>query len=215
MSSPDDLLARNREWADRATEQNPTLFESLAEGQEPEYLWIGCSDSRVPANQIVDCSPGDLFVHRNVANVIDRTDLNGLSVLQYAVDVLQVDHIIICGHYRCGGVRAALETEPHGIVDHWLHPIKDAAQEYADELEGLDDQARWDRLCELNVEAQVRNVARTPIVQEAWDRGQRVSIHGWVYHVDNGRIHDLEVGMAYGDDVNPIYHVNAASVESV
>ena len=188
--------------------QHPQLFESLAEGQEPEYLWIGCSDSRVPANLIVDSSPGDFFVHRNVANIVDRTDLNSLSVLQYAVDVLQVDHIIVCGHYRCGGVRAALEAEPHALLDHWLHSIKDDAEEHAEELSTLDEEERWDRLCELNVAAQVQNVARTSIVQQAWARGQALAVHGWVYHLDDGHLQALDVHATGRDDVDPIYHVN-------
>lgn len=204
MSSLDTLLTRNRQWAERTTEKKPALFETLAEGQNPDYLWIGCSDSRVPATQVVDCSPGDIFVHRNVANVIDRTDLNGLSVLAYAVDVLQVDHVIVCGHYRCGGVKAALESEPHGFVDHWLSSIRDVAEKYADELTSLGEDDRWDRLCELNVEMQVHHVARTPILQQAWARGQSVTVHGWVYRVDNGRIHDLNVSIRGSDEVAPI-----------
>lgn len=207
MASPDDLLTQNRDWAERTADHHPDLFDTLADGQDPDYLWIGCSDSRIPANQIVDCAPGDLFVHRNIANVVDRTDLNGLSVLRYAVEVLKVDHIIICGHYRCGGVRAALDDEPHGLVDHWLHPIKDAAQEHAEELSALDEEDRWDRLCELNVEAQVDNIARTPIVQQAWEQGQSLAIHGWVYRVDNGHIEDLGVQVANAEAVDSIFHI--------
>lgn len=213
MPTPNDLLARNETWAERTDQEQPELFETLAEGQDPDYYWIGCADSRVPANQIVDCSPGELFVHRNIANVVGRTDLNGLSVLQYAVDVLQVDHIIVCGHYRCGGVRAALESESHGLVDHWLHSIKDVAEKHASELSSLDDQDRWDRLCELNVEGQVHNLARTPIVQQAWTRGQSLEIHGWVYDVGTGHINDLDVHVSDSTAVNSIFHVADSTAE--
>lgn len=211
MTSPEDLLKQNRAWAERVREQQPDLFEALSEGQAPDYLWISCSDSRVPANQIVDCDPGDLFVHRNIANRIDHDDLNGLSVLQYAVDVLQVPHVIICGHYQCGGVKAAMQHEDHGLIDNWLRPIKHLYARYADELEAIEDTGkRWDRLCELNVVDQVRSVACSTIAQKAWQRGQTLSIHGWIYGLAEGQIEDLEVTISSPDHVPAIYRVTAA-----
>ena len=169
---------------------NPRFFSDLLERQNPEYLWIGCSDSRVPANQVVDLAPGDVFVHRNVANVVVHTDLNCLSVLQYAVDILRVKHIIVCGHYGCGGVRASLEGARHGLVDNWLRHVVDVNEKHAAEIQSLPEADRLDRLCELNVIEQVMNVCQTTIVQDAWERGQPLQVHGWVYGLKDGIVRD-------------------------
>lgn len=193
MSSLDSLFEKNRRWAERITERDPQFFEQLAEQQAPEYLWIGCADSRVPANEIVGLRPGELFVHRNVANLIIQSDINALSVVQFAVDVLKIKHIMVVGHYGCGGVKAALEDERHGLVDNWLRPIRRLSQSNAMHLETLDPVARLDRLCELNVMAQVRNLAETTIVQDAWTRGQPLSLHGWIYSIRDGLLNDLGV----------------------
>lgn len=173
--------------------QSPELFDELAEGQSPNVLWIGCADSRVPATQIVDCEPGDLFVHRNVANLIDASDSNGMSVLQYAVASLGVDHVVVCGHYGCGGVRAALDEAGEGPLRDWLGSLRTLLDQHTDALENLDDAARWERSCELNVEAQVQAIAQTDPVQRAWAEGQDLAIHGWIYRLSDGRIRDLEV----------------------
>ena len=187
------LFERNREWADRMAREKPDFFSALVAQQSPEYLWIGCSDSRVPANEIVDLLPGELFVHRNVANVVVHTDLNCLSVLQYAVDVLRVEHVIVCGHYGCGGVRAAYEKSSHGLIDYWLRHVRDIHDDHA-QLIGLadGDVARVDRLCELNVIEQVRHVCQTTVVQDAWRRGQALSVSGWIYALQDGLLRDLE-----------------------
>jgi carbonic anhydrase len=192
MSSLTDLLARNRQWAAQVRARNPQFFTELSSLQAPRYLWIGCSDSRVPANEIVDLPPGALFVHRNVANVVVHTDLNCLSVLQYAVDVLKVDHVLVVGHYGCGGVHAAYQGKPLGLIDNWLRHVQDVAAKHASLLDRLpDDGTREDRLCELNVVEQVVHVARTTIVQDAWRRGQPLSLHGWIYKLHDGMIIDL------------------------
>jgi carbonic anhydrase len=167
------------------------LFANLAKGQSPDYLWIGCSDSRVPASQIVKSLPGELFVHRNIANVVAPADTSCLSVIQYAVDVLKVKHIIVCGHYECGGVKASMETHDHGFIENWLCHIKDVSHQHAGRLEGLEEEARFRRLCELNVEQQVKNACNTTVVQEAWSRGQTLSVHGWIYDVASGLLKDL------------------------
>jgi carbonic anhydrase len=186
------LLQRNREWADSVKTQTPDFFSSLSDQQAPRYLWIGCSDSRVPANQILGLAPGEIFVHRNVANIVVHTDLNCLSVLQYAVDVLKVQHILVCGHYGCGGVTAALRNQKLGLIDNWLRHIQDIRDRNADELEKLTDvAARVTRLCELNVLEQVSNVAQTTILQDAWDRGQQVSVHGVVYGLHDGVLRNI------------------------
>jgi len=190
----DDLKAKNRAWAQRMVSADADFFKRLERQQAPEYLWIGCSDSRVPANEIVDLEPGELFVHRNVANLAPPQDANYLSVLQFAVDVIKVRHIMVVGHYGCGGVAAAVDGERRGLVDHWLHPIREIYHEHRDALEAIVDQrARLDRLCELNVIRQVRNVATDVFVQEAWARGQDLCIHGWVYSLANGLLQDLNV----------------------
>ena len=193
----DDLKANNRAWAQRKVAADPGFFKRLEGQQAPEYLWIGCSDSRVPANEIVDLDPGELFVHRNVANLAPPQDANYLSVLQFAVDVLKVKHIMVVGHYGCGGVAAAGDGKRGGLVDHWLHPIREVHDAHREELEGLDEHARQDRLCELNVIHQVKNVASDIFVQEAWARGQSLCVHGWVYRLSNGLVNDL--GVTVGD----------------
>ena len=190
----EDLKDNNRNWSRRKTEVDPDFFRRLENQQSPEYLWIGCSDSRVPANEIVGLDPGELFVHRNVANLAPPQDANYLSVLQFAVDVIKVKHIMVVGHYGCGGVRAAVDGGRRGLVDHWLHPIREVYAANRDELEALDgEKDRWDRLCELNVIRQVQNVASDIFVQDAWARGQSVSVHGWCYRLSNGLINDLGV----------------------
>jgi carbonic anhydrase len=185
------LLENNRRWAEHVRAEHPAYFQSLANQQRPNYLWIGCSDSRVPANQITGLAPGQVFVHRNVANVVAETDFNVLAVIQYAVDVLQVRHIIVCGHYGCGGVTAALENFRHGMIDNWLSGIRALRRDHAAELDGLDAAAAADRLCELNVLAQARHVARTTILEDAWARGHEVAIHSWIYRLNTGLIRPL------------------------
>jgi carbonic anhydrase len=190
----DHLKAKNREWAKRKTSADPGFFKRLEAQQAPEYLWIGCSDSRVPANEIVDLDPGEMFVHRNVANLAPPQDANYLSVLQFAVDVLQVKHIMVVGHYGCGGIAAAVDGQRRGLVDHWLHPIREIALENRAELDAIaDPRARRDRLCELNIIRQVKNVASDVFLQDAWARGQDLWVHGWVYSIANGLIRDLDV----------------------
>jgi carbonic anhydrase len=188
------LLDNNQAWAAERVKRDPTFFTRLAAQQAPEFLWIGCSDSRVPANEIVGLDPGELFVHRNVANVVVHTDLNCLSVLQFAVDVLEVKHVIVCGHYGCGGIHAAVEKQSHGLIDNWLRHVQDVERDYEDELALIaDPQERENRLCELNVAEQVRNIARTTIVQDAWRRGHALQLHGWIYGLKDGLISDLRV----------------------
>jgi len=189
----DALKDNNRRWSRKKTEIDPDFFRRLESQQSPEYLWIGCSDSRVPANEIVGLDPGELFVHRNVANLAPPQDANYLSVLQFAVDVIRVKHVMVVGHYGCGGVRAAVDGVRRGLVDHWLHPIREVYAANRAELETLDDKDRWDRLCELNVIRQVRNVASDVFVQDAWARGQSLSVHGWCYRLSNGLVNDLGV----------------------
>ena len=194
MDSLKPLFQRNQDWSDSMRATNPEFFSSLCKQQSPEYLWIGCSDSRVPANQIVDLLPGELFVHRNIANVVVHTDLNCLSVIQYAVDILKVKHIIVCGHYDCGGGKAALENQNNGLIDNWLQHIKDVRRQHADKFEKIEDhQVALDRLCELNVIEQATNVCNTTIVQQAWENGNTLSVHGWIYSISNGMLKDLKV----------------------
>jgi carbonic anhydrase len=187
-----ELFRNNRAWAERIARSDPDFFEKLARQQSPKYLWIGCSDSRVPANDIVGLLPGELFVHRNVGNLVVHTDLNCLSVMQFAVDVLRVEHIIVCGHYGCSGVRAALMKERHGLADNWLCHIEDVQQQHAARLGALDAGARSARLCELNVIEQVSNVCRSSILEDAWSRGQSVAVHGWIYDIHDGLLRDLD-----------------------
>ena len=199
----DHLKANNRAWAERMISADADFFKRLERQQAPEYLWIGCSDSRVPANEIVDLAPGELFVHRNVANLAPPQDANYLSVLQFAVDVLKVKHVIVVGHYGCGGVRAAVDSKRLGLVDRWLHPIREVFNEHRAELDAIVDQpARLNRLCELNVIRQVRNVASDVIVQGAWARGQELHVHGWVYSLANGLVTDLNVTISGPRDLS-------------
>jgi len=185
------LFDRNLAWATAVREKDPDFFTKLSRQQAPEYLWIGCSDSRVPANQIVSLPPGEVFVHRNIANVVVHTDLNCLSVIQYAVEVLKVKHIIVCGHYGCGGIKAAVENEQHGLIDNWLRHVQDVARFNADKLKGLKQEEKFDLLCELNVLEQVTNICNTTIVQKAWENGAELSIHGWIYNIENGILKEL------------------------
>jgi carbonic anhydrase len=188
------LFANNRAWADEMVRQDPEFFTRLATQQAPRYFWIGCSDSRVPANQIVGLLPGEMFVHRNVANVVVHTDLNCLSAIQFAVEVVRVEHIIVCGHYGCGGVLSALRDDSLGLIDNWLRHVQDVRAKHQAELSAMEsDEARHNRLCELNVVEQVINVANTTIVRDAWGRGQTLAVHGWVYDIRDGLLRDLDV----------------------
>ena len=206
MRTLSHLFARNRAWARRVTERDPGFFQNLSAQQSPRYLWIGCSDSRVPANEIVDLLPGELFVHRNVANVVVHTDLNCLSVLQYAVDVLKVEHVIVCGHYGCGGVRAAYERASLGLIDNWLRHVQDVRDRHEDAVRRLPtDATRVDRLCELNVLEQVRHVCQTTIVEDAWRRGQVLTVHGWIYDLHDGLLRDLGLSPTAAGEVEPAY----------
>ena len=191
MKTLSRLFDNNRRWAERITATQPDFFRTLAAQQAPEYLWVGCSDSRVPANEIVGLLPGELFVHRNVANVVVHTDLNCLSVLQFAIDVLKVRHVIVCGHYGCGGVKAALDGSRLGLIDNWLRHVQDVANLHRAELDSLPPEQRHDRLCELNVLAQARHVCETTIVQDARGRGQPLNVHAWIYGLGDGRLRDL------------------------
>jgi carbonic anhydrase len=186
------LLENNRKWAAQRTLEDPDFFERLSQQQSPKFMWIGCSDSRVPANQITGLAPGEVFVHRNVANVVHQTDLNCLSVLQFAVEVLKVEHIVVCGHYGCGGVSAAVDNERHGMIDNWLRQIRQTASTHEEELSALPHAEKIDRLCELNVVTNVNNVAQSTIVEDAWSRGQELQIHAWIYRLTTGRIKTLQ-----------------------
>ena len=200
------LFENNRVWVEKMTAQDPDFFRRLAAIQSPKYLWIGCSDSRVPANQITGLQPGEVFVHRNVANAVVHTDLNCLSVMQFAVDVLEVNHIIVCGHYGCGGVKAALTGERLGLIDNWLRHIKDVRDKHSNLLApGMDLEARWERLCELNVIEQVRHVTQTTIVRDAWNRGRNLIVHGWIYRLSDGKLRDLLVSAAGSGEVESAY----------
>lgn len=201
MSDLHHLLANNREWSEAIRAKEPDFFTKLQAVQSPEYLWIGCSDSRVPANQITGLLPGEVFVHRNVANVVVHTDLNCLSVIQFAVEVLKVRHVIVVGHYGCGGVLAALMNRRLGLIDNWLRHIQDVRNRHATLLETFAEEEQHDRLCELNVIEQVANVCETTVVQQAWDSGQDLTVHGWVYRLENGIIQDLKVSASSQGDV--------------
>lgn len=202
------LFKNNRSWAEKIVTQDPDFFKKLARIQTPEYLWIGCSDSRVPANEIVGLLPGELFVHRNVANLVIHSDLNCLSVLQFAVDVLHIKHVIVCGHYGCGGVRAAVDSQEHGLIDNWVRKIKDIYRQHQQELDTIDsEQARLDRLCELNVIEQVANVSHTNIVQDAWKRGQQLTIHGWIFSIHDGILRDLQTSYSGQEQLPEIYRL--------
>jgi carbonic anhydrase len=203
------LLENNRRWAEHMTANDPEFFVKLSRQQTPKYLWIGCSDSRVPANEIIGLMPGEVFVHRNVANVVVHTDLNCLSVIQYAVEVLRVEHVIVCGHYGCGGVAAATRTDELGLIDNWLRHIKDVYQRHHPELDAIPDQTRrTDRLCELHVAEQAANVCYTTIVQNAWHRGQPLSVHGFIYDLRDGLIRDLGFRIAGPEEIPAAYAVS-------
>ena len=197
--TPNELLDGNVRWSQERIAADPYYFPRLSALQAPEFLWIGCSDSRVPANVIAGLEPGEVFVHRNVANIIYPADLNCMSVLQFAVEALKVKHIIVCGHYGCGGVRAVLDGSQHGLIEHWLAPVRDLFRQYQQELSSLPtDEARVDRVCELNVLTQVQSVCNSPIVRSAWERGQVLSVHGWIYRLSDGRLHDLKCTISTG-----------------
>ena len=207
MDTLDQILERNRRWADRVKEADPDFFQKLAKQQTPELLWIGCADSRVPANQIIDLPPGEVFVHRNIANVVVPSDLNCLSVLQFAVEVLKVKHIIVCGHYGCGGVKASMSESDHGLIDNWLRHIKDVHRLHRHRIETIDDEDEAvDLLCELNVVEQVRNVCTTTIVREAWRRGADLTVHGWVYSIRDGILKNLCIR---GEELPPLETIEA------
>jgi len=204
----DQLLANNRKWAHQKTEIDPQFFKRLVNQQTPEYFWIGCSDSRVPANEIVDLLPGEMFVHRNVANLAPQQDANYLSVLQYAVHVLKVKHVLVVGHYGCGGVRTAVESHDHGLIDHWLAPIREVAHRHKAELDAcVDENSMLDRLCELNVINQVKNIATNPITLAAWRSGQPLTVHGWVYSLNNGLVTDQGVSVANLEDRKRVFDI--------
>jgi len=206
------LFANNRTWSSRMRAQDPQFFAKLTRQQRPDYLWIGCSDSRVPANEIVDLLPGELFVHRNVANVVVHTDLNCLSVMQFAIDMLKVGHVIVCGHYGCSGVQAALRGDRLGLSDNWLRHIQDVRDKHRAHLSQLSDAARAERLCELNVIEQVRHVCETTIVRDAWDRRQELSVHGWVYGLHDGLLRDLGVTVTAQHEVDVVHTAALAAL---
>jgi len=203
-----NLLSNNKKWAEDIELAQPGFFQKLSKQQKPEYLWIGCSDSRVPANEIVGMLPGELFVHRNVANVVAHSDLNCLSVVQYAVEALNVKHIIVCGHYGCGGIATALTQEKHGFIDNWLSNIKDVYIRHEEKFKQLKtEEEKVSLLCELNVIEQVNNVAHTTIVRDAWDRGQDLTVHGWIYGIHDGLLKDLDVSVSDKSCLHPIYRI--------
>lgn len=203
MNKIDGLLENNRRWSERVTADDPRFFPDLADQQNPDYLWIGCSDSRVEASRIVGLMPGEIFVHRNVANLVIHSDMNCLSVIQFAVEVLHVEHIIVCGHYGCGGVQAAMEPKRHGLIDNWLRHIQDTAHLHSRSLDAIGDKGEMlDELCRLNVAQQVLNVAETTMVHNAWDRGQALEIHGWIYGLKDGLIRDLDISI--GDEASMV-----------
>lgn len=203
-----ELIENNREWAKNVNQTDPDFFAKLAKGQAPEFLWIGCADSRVPANQIVGLMPGDVFVHRNIANVVVHSDFNCQSVLEYAVNALKVKHIIVCGHYGCGGVQAASQNHHLGLIDNWLRHIRDVRSKHAAVLDAIDnDDDRLDRLCELNVVEQANNVCCSTVVQEAWERGQSLAVHGWIYSVKDGLLKDLRVTIAEPNEIADAYRI--------
>ena len=208
MRTLENLFDNNRKWAAKIKESDPEFFAKLSRQQNPEYLWIGCSDSRVSSNQIVDMLPGEIFVHRNIANVVIHTDLNCLSVIQYAVEVLKVKHIIVCGHYGCGGIRAALGKRAYGLIDTWLRHIKDVYRHHQDKLDAIaDENERLNLLCELNVIEQVGNVCHTSIVQKAWESGQELSVHGWIYSIEEGILKNLDVYVDGVSEISDTYRV--------
>lgn len=203
-----DLFESNKKWAKKIKESDPDFFTRLSKEQNPEYLWIGCSDSRVPANEIVDMMPGKLFVHRNIANIVVHTDLNCLSVIQYAVEVLKIKHIIVCGHYGCGGIQAAMDNQEHGLIDNWLRNIKDVYRYHQTKLDAIEDKKeRMDLLCELNVIEQVSNICHTSIVQNAWKSGQDLAVHGWIYTIEDGILKNLDVCITNKDEISQTHRM--------
>ncbi|MDZ7680180.1 MAG: carbonate dehydratase [Fodinibius sp.] len=201
MSKIPDLFENNRQWAEQMRHKHPDFFDELAAGQNPDYLWIGCADSRVPANEVVGLTAGDMFVHRNVANVVLHSDLNAQSVLQYAIEVLKVKHVIVCGHYGCGGVTAAFEGSDFGLIDNWLLNVSDVIDAHRNAIADLETKEdKINRLCEVNVGAQVRNVCRSPFVQDAWKTGQQLSVHGWIYSLENGHLTDLDLSVSSAEE---------------
>ncbi|MCA9038718.1 MAG: carbonate dehydratase [Planctomycetaceae bacterium] len=209
-----DIFRKNRAWAQGETERDPNFFKDLEAQQSPEILWIGCADSRVPANQIMGMSPGEVFVHRNIANVVVHSDFNCLSVLEYAVAILKVRHVIVCGHYGCGGVKAAMENHKLGLIDNWLRHIKDVRSKHENVLAACADNAtELDTLCELNVIEQVHNVCHTTIVQDAWDRGQELAVHGWIYRLKDGLLNDLGSCVTHSDELSEIYRLAVDSTK--
>jgi carbonic anhydrase len=210
------LFDKNREWSERVNASDPEFFDNLSRQQTPNYLWIGCADSRVPANEITGLMPGEMFVHRNVANLVVHTDLNCLSVIQYAVEVLQVKHIIVCGHYGCGGVLAAMENKKHGLIDNWLRHIQDVAQKHETQLAAITDTTqKFQRLCELNIIEQVSNVCQTTVVDNAWERGQDLTVHAWIYGLHNGLLQDLNLCVTSADDLRTHYRTAITTQTSV
>jgi carbonic anhydrase len=214
MRTLSDLFARNKAWAERIRQQDPEFFLNLSRQQFPGYLWIGCSDSRVPANQIVGLLPGELFVHRNIANLVVHTDLNCLSVMQFAVDILKVRHVIVCGHYGCSGVQAALRRDRLGLSDNWLRHVQDVRDKHQEHLDSVGDSMAPARLCELNVIEQVANVCQTSIVRDAWERGQDLAVHGWIYALQDGLLRDLKITVAAFDESLAAYHAAVAALAS-
>lgn len=215
MSQLEHLFAQNRAWADAIRARDPEFFARLSKQQSPDYLWIGCSDSRVPANEIINLPPGEVFVHRNIANVVVHTDLNCLSVMQFAIDVLKVRHVIVCGHYGCSGVRAALRCDRIGLADNWLRHVQDVGDKHRNCVHAIrGEQARTNRLCELNVVEQVANVCQTTIVRDAWDRGQKLTVHSWIYGLKDGLLRDLGMNVAAAADLEPQHRAALAAIES-
>ena len=207
QNSLEHLLAKNKQWAQRIKDDDPSFFQQLSAQQKPRYLWIGCADSRVPCTQLVDLLPGDMFVHRNVANLVIHTDFNCLSVMQYAIDVLQVEHIIVCGHYRCGGIQAALQNQQFGLIDNWLRHVQDVIAKYKNYLDKfVTEQERLDQLCELNVSEQVFNVCENTLVRHAWNRGQKLTVHGWIYGVEDGLLRDLSLNVSSIEEMKSSVH---------
>ena len=208
MSNLPELFENNRQWAEQMRDKHPDFFDELAAGQSPDYLWIGCADSRVPASEVVGLTAGDMFVHRNVANVILHSDLNAQSVLQYAVEVLKVKHVIVCGHYGCGGVTAAYEGSDFGLIDNWLQNVSDVIDDHREAISDIDSKAdKINRLCEINVGAQVHNVCRSPFVQDAWEAGQDLSVHGLIYSLENGLLTDLDLCISSAEEAAAISEV--------
>ena len=203
-----ELLQKNKIWADQRINEDPDFFRRLADGQQPGYLWIGCSDSRVPSEKIVDAGPGELFVHRNIANQCNTHDLNILSVLQYAVEVLKVRHIIVCGHYACGGVKASLEAADHGLIDNWIRPIKQIYEDHKEDLGGLQEHEIVDKLCEWNVRKQVSNIAQSTILQKAWKNNQNISVNGLIYSIQTGRLSDLSCSITNSEETARIFRLD-------